>query len=571
MQKTHSTSSVQACQNCKKDFIIEPDDFAFYEKIKVPAPTWCPECRQRRRYAWRNERVLYRRNCDLCGKSTVTIYSPNKPFKVYCSTCWWGDKWNAYEFGRDFDFSRSFFTQWQELQLSVPRIALLTKNCVNSEYTHHSNNNKNCYLSFCVFDSENIMYSSNVWKNGHDCCDCSMLTDAGDLLYECVDCERCYKSQFCLLCRDSTDCYYCYDCRGCQNCFLSYNLRNKQNYFLNQQYTKEEYLKKISEWNLGSFSVRQKLWQQYVELVKNEAIHRASEIERSVNSSGSMIFNSKNVKNGFDVYSAEDSKNIIATIEAKDCMDTYHFGFKCELVYESHGLTRAYNTLFSHLCYDDSDIMYCDTCHNSQNLFGCVGVKKGEYVILNKKYSKEEYDVLKEKIIVHMKETKEFGEFFPPQLSPLGYNETQGQVYMPITKETAVTMGYNWEDQIPGTFGKETIKPDQIPDSIEEIDSSICKEILACKLCKRNYNIVQTELDFYKAHSIPIPHNCPDCRYKARIAQRPRRSIKNMQCNCNNKLHIHGQTQCPNNFETPFSEEYIAKIYCKECYNNEVA
>lgn len=27
------------CQNCKNDFIIEPEDFVFYEKIKVPPPT----------------------------------------------------------------------------------------------------------------------------------------------------------------------------------------------------------------------------------------------------------------------------------------------------------------------------------------------------------------------------------------------------------------------------------------------------------------------------------------------------------------------------------------------------
>ena len=31
----------RVCQNCKKDFVIEPDDFLFYEKMKVPAPTFC--------------------------------------------------------------------------------------------------------------------------------------------------------------------------------------------------------------------------------------------------------------------------------------------------------------------------------------------------------------------------------------------------------------------------------------------------------------------------------------------------------------------------------------------------
>ena len=72
-KKTHSTSSVQACKACKNDFIIEQEDFNFYKKINVPSPTWCTDCRQQRRYAWRNERTLYRRDCDLCGKSRVTI------------------------------------------------------------------------------------------------------------------------------------------------------------------------------------------------------------------------------------------------------------------------------------------------------------------------------------------------------------------------------------------------------------------------------------------------------------------------------------------------------------------
>ncbi len=36
---------VKICQNCQKEFVIEPEDFDFYQKIKVPAPTWCPKCR----------------------------------------------------------------------------------------------------------------------------------------------------------------------------------------------------------------------------------------------------------------------------------------------------------------------------------------------------------------------------------------------------------------------------------------------------------------------------------------------------------------------------------------------
>lgn len=42
-------SENKICQNCKNDFVIEPDDFSFYEKIKVPPPTFCPDCRFKNR------------------------------------------------------------------------------------------------------------------------------------------------------------------------------------------------------------------------------------------------------------------------------------------------------------------------------------------------------------------------------------------------------------------------------------------------------------------------------------------------------------------------------------------
>jgi tRNA(Ile)-lysidine synthase TilS/MesJ len=42
------------CQNCKKDFVIEQEDFNFYERIKVPPPTWCSQCRTIRRFVCSN-------------------------------------------------------------------------------------------------------------------------------------------------------------------------------------------------------------------------------------------------------------------------------------------------------------------------------------------------------------------------------------------------------------------------------------------------------------------------------------------------------------------------------------
>ena len=527
------------CQNCKKEFTIESEDFNFYEKIKVPPPTWCPECRQQRRYAWRNERTLYRRNCDLCKKSMVTIYSPNKPFVVYCNTCWWGDGWDTTTYGRDFDFSRPFFEQFSELQHQVPRMALLNKNSVNSEFTNHSGNNKNVYLSFATFDGENIMHSTWIMKNSRDCVDCSFIYEKGERLYECTDSKTSYSCQYGVFIKDSSDCFYCYDIASCNNCFMSSNIRNKSYVFKNKQYSREEYLEKMKELDFSSFVVRERLKEEFKEMMLKNSINRYARSSRNINSSGSFIYDCKNVSRAFEVSGGEDSKYIYGAVEPKNCFDLYHVGYGTELAYECQGCTRIVNCQFCHLCYDNMNVMYGDTCQNSQNLFGCVSVNKGEYMILNKKYSKEDYLILKEKIIEHMKQTKEFGEFFPPQIAPVYYNETQGNMYEPMTKQEVLSKGWQWEESISGTFGKETIAIEDIPDKIEDVTDSFLQEIFKCSDCEKNYNISQNELLFYRKEKIPLPRLCPTCRYKRRFDLRPPRKLWHRSCmnkGCNNEF-----------------------------------
>ena len=557
------------CQNCKKEFVMDPEDFNFYEKIKVPPPTWCPECRQLRRYAWRNERTLYRRNCDLCGKSTVTIYSPNKPHKVYCNECWWGDGWDPASFGQDFDFSRPFFEQFHELQLKVPRMALLNKNSINSEYTNHSSDNKNVYLSFSCFYNEDVMYSTLIWTS-RDVMDSNYIYEKGERLYEIIDSRTCYQCQYGILLKDCSSCFYCYDCRGCNDCFMSSNLRNKSYVFKNQQYSREEYLKKIKDYELSSFTVREGLNKEFKDLMEQGTIHRYVISERNINSLGNMIFDCRNANQTFEAYDVENSKYLICTPDGiKDSMDLYHVGDKVELAYECQGCARSSNIHFCHLSYDDVNLDYCDTCHNSQNLFGCVSVKKGEYMIFNKKYLKADYQILKEKIIEHMKKTGEYGEFFPPQISPVCYNETQGNFYEPMKKEEILAKGWHWEEKIPGTFGKETVESVSIPDKIEDVPDTFLNEVFACVDCLKNYNITKNELFFLRKEKIPLPRKCPNCRYKRRFDLRLPRKLWYRACMCKKEGHNHSGI-CPNEFETSYAPNRPEKVYCESCYNKEV-
>jgi hypothetical protein len=175
---------IRVCQNCKKDFVIEIEDFNFYEKIKVPPPTFCPECRLIRRLSWRNERSLYKRKCDMCERTMVSQYNPDKKKNVYCDKCWWSDNWDAIDYGREVDFSKTFLEQFFELFYStpVPNLFAFGTTMINSEYCNMANDMKNCYLLHDGTFDENVSYGSG----GFYCKDSQDITMARK-------CELCYE------------------------------------------------------------------------------------------------------------------------------------------------------------------------------------------------------------------------------------------------------------------------------------------------------------------------------------------------------------------------------------------
>ena len=147
------------CQNCKADFTIEPEDFEFYEKIKVSTPKMCPRCRAQFRLAFRNERVFYKRPCDKCKRDVISMYSPNKPYPVWCHECWFADDWDATEYGQGYDSTHPFLEQFQEVYNKVPKVALIYVRSMNSEYVNISADNKDCYMLVESSNNERCIHS----------------------------------------------------------------------------------------------------------------------------------------------------------------------------------------------------------------------------------------------------------------------------------------------------------------------------------------------------------------------------------------------------------------------------
>ncbi|MBI4159892.1 hypothetical protein HY504_01870 [Candidatus Wolfebacteria bacterium] len=187
-------AETKTCQNCKLEFIIEPEDFAFYEKIKVPPPTFCPRCRFQRRMIWRNENILYKRTCDITGKEIFSMFSPDAPVKVYDRDYWWSDKWDALEYGREYDFTKPFFEQLKDLIGAVPWPSRSFLENVRSEYCMNCSHLKDCYLLFDADFSEESLYGVGVMqiKNSFD----NLSLNFSELCYECFFGARCFKVAF---------------------------------------------------------------------------------------------------------------------------------------------------------------------------------------------------------------------------------------------------------------------------------------------------------------------------------------------------------------------------------------
>ncbi len=560
------------CQSCKQDFTIEAEDFNFYEKIKVPPPTFCPDCRRMRRFISTNENVLYKRKCDMTGKDIFSMHEEGVNFPVYDTDIWYSDKWDPYSYGMDFDETRPFFEQILELQAKVPRMSLVRQGmAVNSPYAHRVTDPKNSYMTFRATCPENCLYLYNG-KYTKDCVDCAWVFDS-ELCYECVNVENCYNLRFGQESKDCRDSSFLYACRNCSNCVLCVNLVNGEYCIWNKKYTKKEYFEKLKELKLDNASSINELKKEF-EQFRKKFPQKAIASVKSEKISGNWLSNCKNVKESYDCVEVKDGKHLFMVFGAEDCMDYYEWGNKAEQVYESVNcginIARLY---FCNQCWmGASDLYYCNTCPGARNCFGCVGLKKGEYAILNKKYSKEEYMILKEKIIQQMKEMPfidkrgfkyYFGENFPEMFSDFAYNDTIANYHFPLSREEALGRGYGWKDKEKKDY-KITLTSVDLPQTIGEVKDSILNEVIECEE-KNNpesvgaFRITQNELNFYRKMNLPLPRECFNIRHLRRMGKRPKLKIIKRHCG-----------KCSTKIETIYDEKYASLIYCEKCYQQEV-
>lgn len=494
------------------------------------------------------------------------MYAENNAKQVLCPKCFYSDTWNPETYEAVYDPRKSFFDQYFALVKSIPRLGVINDDgigSVNCLYNNDIGFSKNCTMCFVSWKMENCMNSFYLCM-GKDLFDCHGVIDMCEFTYESVMVEQVNRSKFMYWSSACTDCVFGYDLRGCTDCFMCFGLRNKQYYFKNNKYSPEEYQKIINSYKLNTRAGQEKAKKEFQEFLKTKP-RKFAEMRQAVGSSGTDIHRSKNTRDTNYGPLSIDSRYCANGVNYISCYDCSGGG-ETELSYECVTPDQSYNSIGTIKCWKNRNISYSIDCHSCEEVFGCVGVKKGNYMILNKRYSKEAYHILKAQIVAAMKERSEYGEFFPSTYSPFCINETRAIDELKFSREEALAQGYRWQDELQQTRGKETIHQNDVPGAIEDVNDSITDEVLACVSCARNYKVLPDELTFYRRMKIPIPDRCFFCRMQTREDMRGGFDLVERRCDCHETSHGH-EHQCSESFQTFFSTDRETRpIYCESCY-----
>ena len=119
---------------------------------------------------------------------------------------------------------------------------------------------------------------------------------------------------------------------------------------------------------------------------------------------GHKIINSQHCI-GRNIENGQYCKYVDNAIQLSDTYDGLGTGYNQSLVYEviDSGID-AFRDIACLVVHYAREMYYSFACYHCSSCFGCIGLRNKEYCILNKQYTKAEYEQLLPRIITHMQQ-----------------------------------------------------------------------------------------------------------------------------------------------------------------------
>lgn len=290
-----------------------------------------------------------------------------------------------------------FYQELQKLIISKPKppsIILFSEHCEYGNNLYYSKNAFYCFDSAQLTDCMYI-YDSYMVHNSIDC----DYTVESELCYESVDAFKCFNCDYLEYCDHMTNASFSYNCSGCTDIFGCVNLTNKSFCIFNRQLTENEYHEKVKFFKTLSpekiLTTVEKLKKLYP---KTQTIGGHNENTTY----GNYLHYNKNCYLCFDAAHDENCAYVYDTFYSKTTLDGTYSGRNVEVSYQIVSSADIFNcdyTVWSKKCLDSA---YLFGCYNVKNSLGCVDLTNKQYCILNRQFSKEEYERISAPIIAEL-------------------------------------------------------------------------------------------------------------------------------------------------------------------------
>lgn len=268
----------------------------------------------------------------------------------------------------------------------MPSKILYSENC---EYGNELYYCKNVFIGF---DSTNCSDCTYIYDSYmcSKCVDCDYAVES-ELCYESVDPFKCFNCDYIEYCSNLSDSSYCYNCWAGSNLFgcVNFQSQNKSFCIFNRQLTEEEYREKVKIY---------KAWlpeRILAEVEKLKKIFPVTQVVGAHNENttyGNYIHYNKNCYLCFDAAHDENCAYLYDSFNCKNTFDATYSSDENQLSYEVISSAHQFNCSYifwSENCLDSS---YLFNCLDVKNSLGCVDLAHKQYCILNRQFTKEEYE-----------------------------------------------------------------------------------------------------------------------------------------------------------------------------------
>lgn len=289
--------------------------------------------------------------------------------------------------------AEDFFAELKKLIDATPNYPIHQVNCEDCEYADHVYYCKNLRFCFdCLKCTDSVYLYDSV--NSANCLDCDYAGES-ELCYDSVDAFKCFNSSYLEDCANMTDSSFCVRSTNCHDVFGCVSLHNKSFCIFNRQLTEEEYREKIKIYKTWSM---EKVLNIVKEIRSKFPVTQTHEANNENSSYGDYVYYNKDCYMCFDASFNKNSGYLYDTNRQTTCYDVT-YSTENELSYQVTDSGHCFNcnyVVYSANCQDGS---YIINCYDAKNCLGAVNRSHAQYEILNRKYTKEDYEKLSKEIL----------------------------------------------------------------------------------------------------------------------------------------------------------------------------